>query len=155
MSSCRWFCPVPERSLCSLALFLLSLNYSPSIPLFWPDQSVGAQQSYSLMAVSLATAVKCLFRTQANLDNLTVKWNRGQRTVGGTQPSSGDGEELFPRPYVALEWAHMWEGLRIAKIAQVLAMGLYGARGSLSIQGLSGLHNKTLSQHTHTYTHTG
>lgn len=52
---------------------------------------MGAQQSYSLMAVSLATAVKCLFRTQANLDNLTVKWNKGQGRVVGTQPSSGDG----------------------------------------------------------------
>lgn len=38
------------------------------------------------MAVSLAAAaaaVKCLLRAPANLDNLTVKWNKGQRELVG------------------------------------------------------------------------
>lgn len=138
MSSYRWFCPVPERSPCSLALFLLSLNYSPSIP--WPFWPISGCSTVTLThGCFLATAAKCLFRTQANLDNLTVKWNRGQGRVGGTQPSSGDGGQLFPRSYVALKRAHMWEGLRIAKIAKFWPWGhtcLYGARGSLSIQWL-------------------
>lgn len=91
-------CPVVGGSaLCSLVPFLFSLKYSHSILLFWPDQPAGAQQSGSLMAVSLATAVKCLFRTPANLDSLTVKGNKGRRRVGGAQPSSGGGEELCPR----------------------------------------------------------
>lgn len=99
MSSCRWFLLCPWRSPCSLSHSCFPLIVPSALSC--SDRPVsGWALSSQTHGCSSATTVKCLVRTQANLDNLTVKWNKGQRnrevSAGPSLPR--DGEEPFPHP---------------------------------------------------------